>query len=393
MTNGKPGDGMTIRNIPFGRPMIGEEERRAVLEVLAGPILTHGPRVHELEKVFAAFTKAPFAVATGSCTAALHLAYLHLGVGPGDEVIVPAQSHVATAHAVEYCGARPVFIDSEPRTGNIDLDAVESQITARTRALSVVHYLGLPVDMRHAMEIAGRHRLFVVEDCALAVGTYYEGTHAGLWGDVGCFSFYPVKHITTAEGGMLITRHADVARRVSMQRAFGIDRNVVSQRKTPGDYDVELLGFNYRLNELGAALGLEQMKRIEGFLARRRENELALREQLAGVSEIELLETSKPGFEGSHYCLPILLRAPLALRRLEIMESLRKRGVGCSVYYPRPIPHMSYYRKKYGYDDATFPVAARISRTSIALPIGPHVGPEDVPYIAAQVKSAIAEMT
>lgn len=154
------------RNIPFGRPMISEEERRAVLKVLSGPILTHGPHVHEFEQVFARFTKAPFAVATSSCTAALHLAYLHLGIGPGDEVIVPTQSHVATAHAVEYCGAKPVFIDSETRTGNIDIDAIEGAVTERTRALSVVHYLGLPVDMDRVMAIAGRHKLFVVEDCA-----------------------------------------------------------------------------------------------------------------------------------------------------------------------------------------------------------------------------------
>jgi perosamine synthetase len=380
------------RNIPFGRPMISEEERRAVLEVLSGPILTHGPRVHEFEQVFARFTKAPFAVATGSCTAALHLAYLQLGIGPGDEVIVPTQSHVATAHAVEYCGAKPVFVDSEPRTGNIDIDAIEDCVTERTRALSVVHYLGLPVDMDRVMAIAARRKLFVVEDCALAIGSYYKGTHAGLIGDVGCFSFYPVKHITTAEGGMLITRHADVAKSVSMQRAFGIDRNIVSQRKTPGDYDVERLGFNYRLNEIGAAIGLAQMQRVEGFLARRHENDRALRNSLAEIDEVELLDSSRPGLESSHYCLPILLKQPLATKRLDVMESLGKRGVGCSVYYPRPIPHMSYYRKKYGYSDATFPVAARISKCSIALPIGPHVEAEDVVYIAEQVKSAIAEV-
>jgi perosamine synthetase len=380
------------RNIPFGRPMIGEEERQAVLDVLSGPILTHGPRVHEFEQAFARFTKAPCAVATGSCTAALHLAYLHLGIGPGDEVIVPTQSHVATAHAVEYCGATPVFVDSEPRTGNIDIEAIEPCITERTRALSVVHYLGLPVDMARVMEVARRHNLFVVEDCALAIGSYCQGTHAGLIGDVGCFSFYPVKHITTAEGGMLITRHAEVARSVSMQRAFGIDRNVVSQRKTPGDYDVERLGFNYRLNEIGAAMGLVQMSRVENFLARRHENDRALRQRLAEIDEIELLDSSRPGLESSHYCLPILLKEPLAAQRLEVMQSLGKRGVGCSVYYPRPIPHMTYYRKKYGYGVDTFPVAAGISKRSIALPIGPHVEPEDVVYIAEQVQAAIAEV-
>ena len=302
----------STRNIPFGKPLLGEAERRAVLDVLSGPVLTHGPRVHEFEQVFARYTGAPFAVATSSCTAALHLAYLHLGIGPGDEVIVPTQSHVATAHAVEYCGAKPVFVDSEPQTGNIDVDAIEGQITPRTRALSVVHYLGLPVDMDRVMRIAERHKLFVVEDCALALGATYRGVHAGLLGDVGCFSFYPVKHITTAEGGMLITRHADVAKSVSMQRAFGIDRNIVSQRKTPGDYDVERLGFNYRLNEIGAALGLAQMRQIDGFLAKRHENERMLREALAEIDGITMFESSRPGCRSSHYCLPILLSGPLA---------------------------------------------------------------------------------
>jgi dTDP-4-amino-4,6-dideoxygalactose transaminase len=191
---------------------------------------------------------------------------------------------------------------------------------------------------------------------------------------------------------MLITRHADVAKSVSMQRAFGIDRNVVSQRKTPGDYDVERLGFNYRLNEIGAAMGLAQMQRVEGFLAKRHENDKLLRERLADIAEIELLESSSPGLESSHYCLPILLKLPLAAKRLEVMESLGRRGVGCSVYYPRPIPHMTYYRKKYGYEDDSFPVAARISKSSIALPIGPHVEPDDVVYIAEQVRAAIADV-
>jgi dTDP-4-amino-4,6-dideoxygalactose transaminase len=380
------------RSIPFGQPMIGEAERRAVLDVLSGPILTHGPRVHEFEAVFARFTGAPHAIAVGSCTAALHLAYLQLGIGPGDEVIVPSQSHVATAHAVEYCLAKPVFIDSEPETGNLDLAAVEPAITPRTRALSVVHYLGMPVDMDRVNEIARRHGLFVVEDCALAIGTYYRGVHAGLLGDVGCFSFYPVKHITTAEGGMLVTRHEAVAGKVAMQRAFGIDRNVPAERKTPGDYDVELLGFNYRLNELGAALGLEQMKRVEDFLARRRENDRALRAKLADVDEIECLQSQRPGFESSHYCLSVVLRGPLAARRLDVMRGLGRRGVGCSVYYPRAIPHMTYYRRKYGYGEETFPVAARLSRSSIALPVGPHVEPEDVELIAASLKEAIAEV-
>lgn len=265
-----------MRDIPFGKPIITDDERNAVLKVLEGTTLTHGPLVREFEAAFARFTGARQAVALSSCTAALHLAYFYLGIGSGDEVIVPAQTHVATAHAVELVGAKPVFIDSESQTGNMDIGLLEGLITTNTKAISVVHYLGMPVDMHRVMQIARQHGLFVVEDCALAIGTYLGGTHAGLFGDVGCFSFYPVKHITTAEGGMLITNNDDIAAGISRQRAFGIDRNIVSERPMPGVYDVVELGLNYRLNEIGAAMGIEQMKKLAGFLARRQENYQAL---------------------------------------------------------------------------------------------------------------------
>jgi perosamine synthetase len=180
------------RNIPFGRPLIGDEERRAVQEVLQGPILVHGPRAVAFEKAFAAWTQAPHAVSVSSCTAALHLLYFSWGFGPGDEVIVPAQTHTATAHAVELVGAKPVFVDAERATGNIDIAAIEAALTSRTRAISLVHYLGVPVDMDRINAIAGKRGLKVLEDAALAIGTKHKGTHAGLLGDAGCFSFYPV---------------------------------------------------------------------------------------------------------------------------------------------------------------------------------------------------------
>ena len=206
-----------LREISFGRPMIGAEEKQAVADVLSGPILVHGPKAKEFEEAFAAYTRADYAVSVSSCTAALHLSYFNLGLGVGDEVIVPAETHTATAHAVEICGAKPVFVDAEQRTGNIDIRQIESKITDRTRAISVVHFLGMPVDMDGINKIARKYNLFVVEDCALAIGTYFKGVHAGLYGDVGCFSFYPVKHITTAEGGMLITKNREIAERICRQ--------------------------------------------------------------------------------------------------------------------------------------------------------------------------------
>jgi len=380
-----------MRTIPFGKPVIGDEEKNAVRQVLSGPTLTHGPLVKEFEAVFAGYTGAEYAIAVSSCAAALHLAYLSLGLSPGDEVIVPAETHVATAHTVELVGAKPVFVDAEKDTGNIDIDQIEAHITERTRAIAVVHYLGMPVNMHRVIDIARKHGMFVVEDCALAIGTYLDGVHAGLYGDVGCFSFYPVKHITTAEGGMVLTKTKELGEKISRQRAFGIDRNIVSERNIPGIYDVQGIGLNYRLNEIGAALGIEQMKRVDGFLQKRKENYEALKAGLMTINEVEFLQSSHDGYQSSCYCQAIILKEPLSEKRFEIVNYLNKHGVGTSVYYPRPVPHMTYYKDKYGYSDSSFPVASRISGNSIALPVGPHVSSEDINYMVATIKDAIME--
>jgi len=231
-----------------------------------------------------------------------------------------------------------------------------------------------------------------VEDCALACGTYYKGRHAGLFGDVGCFSFYPVKHLTTAEGGMLITQNAEVAQRISVLRAFGIDRNVVHERKIPGMYDVQSIGLNYRLNEIGAAMGIEQMKRLPEFLQRRRENYEALTAGLREISEIRLLQSTNGDFQSSYYCQVMILPDSLRSRRHEIMDSLKQRGIGTSIYYPQAVPMMSYYQEKYNHTEDEFPVASTISNGSIALSVGPHISLDDVDYMVANIKEVLAEV-
>jgi len=380
-----------MRNIPFGRPIIGEAEKAAVAEVLENPILVHGPKSKAFEKAFADYTGAPYAVSLSSCTAGLHLCYFNLGVGAGDEVIVPSQTHAATVHAVEFCGAKPVFVDAEEETGNIDISQIEDKITDNTKALSLVHYLGMPVDMDRINSIASKHNLFVVEDCALAIGSYYKGVHTGLHGDAGCFSFYPVKHMTTAEGGMLITRHQEVADNIELKKAFGVDRHV-GERKIPGEYDVTDLGFNYRLNEMQCAMGIEQVKRLDGFLASRKSNYEVLEAGLKEIEEINLFQSSHGDFTSSYYCLSILLKGDLSKRRTEIINKLKEKGAGTSIYYPRPVAHLSYYKNKYGYDKASFPVAAMISSSSIALPVGPHLDREDMCYIVEMLKNTLSEV-
>jgi perosamine synthetase len=380
------------RKIPFGKPWITEAERNAVLAVLSGDVLTHGPQAHEFEKEFAAAVGGGHALTLSNGTAALHLAYWQLGIRAGDEVIVPAQTHVATVHAVEVIGARPIFVDCDRVTGNMTPEAIEAAFTPRTRAIGLVHFLGIPCDMPAIVKTAVKHDLKIVEDCALALGTRWDGTHAGLFGDAGTFSFYPVKHITTGDGGMLITRHAELAQKISKARAFGVDRTY-AERSVPGVYDVLSLGINYRLSDINSAIGREQLKRLDTILDRRSRNFKALKKRLSDLEHVAILDVVSPHQTSSHYCLTVVLEGPLADQRVEAVRRLNTAGVGTSVYYPHPVPRLRYYREKYGEDFARFPNAARISDQSIALPVGPHLEAEDMDYIADQLIGIVRDLT
>jgi perosamine synthetase len=373
------------RSIPFGRPWITEEDRRAVDAVLETPILAHGPEATAFEQEYAGFLGGNAVCVTfSSCAAALHIAYTALRIGPGDEVIVPAQTHVATANTAEWTGATSVFVDCDPATGNLTADAVRGAITPRTKAVAVVHFVGIPCDMPALVRVAREHGLAVVEDCALAVGARLDGTHVGLFGDAGCFSFYPIKHITTAEGGMLVTRDPQLAARVARLRAHGVDRSH-AERSFPGLYDVPAIGLNYRLSELQCALGRSQLRRVDEILARRRRNFGIIAAALRGVEGGRVLD----GAGNSHYCLSLILDEARAGRRAEIVRRLNESGVGTSLYYPQPVPRMTYYREKYGYDASGYPCAEAISDRSIALPVGPHLEPEDAEYVARAAIDAL----
>jgi perosamine synthetase len=374
------------REIPFGRPWITDVEREAVDGVLREDTLTHGPQCAAFEREFSAFLgEGAHSVAVSSCMAALHIACVHFGIGPGDEVIVPAQTHTATVHAVEWVGATPVFVDCDALTGNLTAAAIAAAVTPRTKAVLLVHFLGLPCDMPRIMEVARRHGLRVIEDCALAVGARIDERHVGLFGDAGCFSFYPVKHMTTGEGGMFVTRHREAAEAARAMRAFGVDRSA--------GYDVPTLGLNYRMSEISAALGRVQLGRIAENLAQRRDNFAALREGLLAIGPLAVLGAPDARLRSSHYCLVAVLEAASKDSRNELLGRLKARGVGTSVYYPQPVPRLSYYRHKYGYDAARYPQAERISDRGFALPTAWHISPADVDYIVKAVRRAIEETT
>lgn len=377
------------RAIAFGRPWITDADRAAVLAVLNGPILTHGPEGKAFEEDFAAWTGGGRAVTVSSCMAALHLAYLACGVGPGDEVLVPAETHTATAHAVEWTGATPVFVDCDPATGNVTAAAVEAAITPRTKAVAVVHFVGIPCDMPAICRVATAHGLKVIEDCALALGARFDGTHVGLFGDAGCFSFYPVKHITTGEGGMFLSRDPSIADRVARLRAFGVDRTH-AERKIPGMYDVPTLGLNYRMSEMQAALGRAQLRRADEILRRRAQNFHTIARGLASVPGIRIIDAAGSQASSSHYCATVALPPEAAGARDTMVTRLNEAGVGTSVHYPQPVPRMTYYRDKYGYQPAAYPGATAVSDHSFALPVAPHVTDEDAEYIVEAVRRAAA---
>jgi dTDP-4-amino-4,6-dideoxygalactose transaminase len=384
---------MGDRKIQFGKPWITDAEREAVLEVLAGDVLTHGPQAQAFEREFAAFMgPEAHAVSMSSGAAALHMAYWQLGIGTGDEVIVTAQTHVATAHAVEAVGARAVFVDCRAQDGNIDPALIEPAITPKTRAIGLVHFLGIPCDMRSIMDVADARGLKVVEDCALAVGSRYDNKHVGLFGDAACFSFYPVKHITTGDGGMFVSRHADLAHRVAKARAFGVDRSF-AERTIPGMYDVPTLGINYRLSDINSAIGRKQLERIGVILERRKRNFTALKQGLADVHGLTVLDSTTASSLSSWYCLTVVLEGALGVARNDFVRRVNELGVGTSVYYPHPVPRLGYYRDKYGYEAARFPQAARISDQSIALPVGPHLNVDDMTYIAHRFRYVAGEFS
>ena len=380
-----------VREIPFGRPWIDDADRAAVDRVLHGHILTHGPECKGFESDFGAFVGAgAHALSMSSCMAALHMAYVNFGIGPGDEVIVAAQTHVATAHAVEFVGAKPVFVDCDPSSGNVTADRIAPLITPRTKAIGLIHFCGVPCDMLPIVALAKKNDLRIVEDCAIAIGSRIGDTHVGLFGDVGTFSFYPVKHITTGEGGMLVSRDASVISAIGKLRAFGVDR---SQAATmlPGMYEVPQVGINYRMSEMAAALGRTQTLKLPEILRRRAENFRVLRDRLAVLEDVRVLDGTAPGTTNSHYCLVPVLEGALAEKRDDIVRALNARGVGTSVYYPQPVPRMAFYRRKYGFDATRFPNAAQISDHGFALPVGPHLSADDMNYVGDAFVSVVQE--
>jgi perosamine synthetase len=353
--------------IPISKPFIGEEEKKAVLEVLDSGMLVQGPRTAKLEQKFAAVCGVKHAVATSSGTTALHITLLAHGIGPGDEVITTPFTFIASINSILFTGAKPVLVDIEADTYNIDPDLIESAISPRTKAIMPVHLYGYMCDMEAIMDIANRYNLVVIEDAAQAVGADYRGQPAGSFG-TGCFSLYATKNVMSGEGGMITTNDEGIAHSCRMIRNHGMQRR----------YYHDFLGYNFRMTDLHAAIGLVQIDRLEDFTARRRANATFLNANLNSV----ITPTVKQGY--GHVWHQYTIRLNAGRDREKAVEQLNDAGVGTGIFYPISAnrqPHLV----ELGYGEISLPVTERLVNEVISLPVHPQLKQEQLQLIVEEV--------
>jgi len=367
---------------------LGKEEEQGILRVLRSRWLSTGPTTERFEEDFSEYLGGGDAVAVSSGTAALHLALACLGLGEGDEVILPSLTFIATANAVLYVGANPVFADimSEENL-NISADEIEKKVTKKTKAIMVMHYGGYPCDMKAILETAKGHGLYLIEDAAHAPGAEYLGKKCGLVGDISCFSFFSNKNLVTGEGGMVVTRNKAWADQVRRMRSHGME--TLSWDKYRGrlsSYDVRGLGYNYRTTEIQSALGLTQLKKLDGNNRKRGRLVEIYRKELQEVEEISIPFLK---FEGnpSYHLFPILMTR--GTNRNRMMGRLKGFGIQTSVHYP-PVHLFSLYRNQFGYRKGDLPRTEEVSGREVTLPLHPRMKQEDVKWIVKKVKECVS---
>jgi dTDP-4-amino-4,6-dideoxygalactose transaminase len=375
--------------LPYCLPFIGEEEIAEVADSLRSGWVTTGPKVQRFEQEFAAYTGARHAVAVNSCTAALHVSLAALGVGPGDEVIVPTLTFCATANVVVHLGAKPVIVDVD-RNFQIDPEGVRRAIGARTKAIIPVHYGGQACALREILELAGSHGIPVIEDAAHAAGAEYAGSRIGTHGRAACFSFYAIKNMTTGEGGMITTNDDGLAARLRLLSLHGMSRDAWKRYTEAGSWHYEVLepGYKYNMTDMQAALGIHQLRRLDGFIRRRQEIAAVFDEAFSNLQEL-LLPARLPGRNHTFHLYPIRIEVGrLQLNRSEFIEQLRARNIGASVHFI-PLHRHQFYRERYGYRPQQFPVAEEIFRGLLSLPLYPKMTGRDARDVVAAVREVV----
>ena len=362
-----------MEHIPIARPAIGQDEISAVTAVLESGMLAAGERVCEFEQAFADYCGSSYAVAINNGTAALHAALLAAEVGPGDEVIVPSFSFIATASSVSMCGAKPVFADVDENTFTISPEQVAERITPKTKAVLGVHLFGQPFDVRAVQEICESRNLILIEDAAQAHGAACNGERTGSFGRMGCFSFYATKNMTTGEGGMITTRDKQSAERLRLIISHGQSEK----------YHHTRLGYNYRMTDMAAALGLVQLKKLDKFNMRRRKNAEYYQTHLSAKGL--LTPTTAPGMQHVYHQYVIRLTDEFSLNRQGFMKYLSSKGIGSAVHYPTPIHRQPLYFQEYDPDPC--PVSTRLASSVLSLPVHPLLDQKEVAYICDTINT------
>lgn len=370
--------------IPYGKQFIDEKDIEAVTKVLRSDFLTTGPLIQQFEQKVADYVGADYAVAVSNGTAALHAACAAAGIGSGDEVITTPITFAASANCVRYCGAVPVFADIDPDTYNLSPQEIEKKITEKTKAIIAVHFTGQPCDMDAIHAIARKHRLLVIEDAAHALGAEYKGKRIGALSDMTTFSFHPVKHITTGEGGMIMTNNKELYEKLKLFRTHGITREADMLEKNDGPWYYEQLelGYNYRITDIQCALGISQMDKLDSFLKKRKNIAKRYDEAFSGCNFVQI-PFQKPGCQNAYHLYVIRMKGK---DRKKIFEELRHAGIGVNVHY---IPVYSFpdYRK-HGYADVYCPHAEEYYAECISLPIFPALKEEEQEYVISKVLEA-----
>jgi perosamine synthetase len=381
---------MSNEFLPFHVPEIGPEEIRSVVETLESGWLTSGSKVKRFEENFSRFIGCQYSVAVNSCTAALHLALEAVGIDEGDEVIVPTMTFTATAEVVLYFKAKPVLVDCRPNSFNIDPDRLERAITAKTKAIIPVHFGGQSCDMERILQIARKHKLYVIEDAAHALPAKYHGKTIGTIGDITCFSFYATKTITTGEGGMATTQNPEWAARMRMMSLHGISHDAWKRYTKEGSwyYEVVQPGFKYNLTDIGAAIGIEQLKKCDAFGAARTRIAATYDQRFSDLYEIET-PVCEPDVQHAWHLYVIQLDLErLKINRDQFIETLKEQGIGTSVHFI-PLHLHPYYRDKFSYVPDDFPKATEIYQRIISLPIYPKMTESQVDHVVRAVSKTV----
>lgn len=376
--------------IEFFKHNIEEEDIALANQVLRSTFLTTGPMVAKFEKKFAEYLSISEAVGLTSCTGALHLALLHYGIGKGDEVITTPMTFVATATAIIQTGATPIFVDVSPKNGLLSPETVESAITEKTKALLPVHLYGRMVDMRGFSKLAEKHNLVLIEDAAHCIEGMRDGVRPGQLSDAACFSFYATKSMTSGEGGALVCKSSDDASWYRSARHHGISKNA-SYRYTKKyeHWDMEMMGWKYNMDDIQAAILINQIDRLDDNRQKRQELEILYRQLLDGIDGLDFIEPPGKGEISGHHLFTALL--PKKISRDKVLEKLQENGIGCAVNY-RAVHTLTYFRERFGYKSEDFPVANEIGKRTITLPLYPKLTEENVERICITLKKVISSL-